>query len=146
MIIGVDVGTSMTKAAVFDRNGRTLLEEDAPSRLNRLPGAKVEQDLDDVVGTVATVVGRVAAKLSQPPTAIARMPPRSSAWIGELTLIVPDWTLPVRMRPRKLSRSSRVTRKLNGASASSAGGGTWSTIFWNIGSSVPSRRDGSSLA
>ena len=44
------------------------------------------------------------------------LPSASSAWIGWLSLTVPDWTRPVRMRPRKLSRSSSVTRKLNGAS------------------------------
>lgn len=81
MIIGVDVGTTMTKAAVFDRNGRTIFEEDAPSRLNRLTGARVEQDLDDVVGTVATVVGRVAARLPGPPAAIALTGQGDGLWL-----------------------------------------------------------------
>jgi len=81
MIIGVDIGTTMTKAAVFDRDGRTILEEDAPSRLSRLPDAKVEQDLDDVVGTVATVVRRVAAKLPGPPAAIALTGQGDGLWL-----------------------------------------------------------------
>ena len=43
-------------------------------------------------------------------------------------------------------RLARFLGQLNGASSSSEGGGTWSTIFWNSGSSVPERRLGSALA
>ena len=68
------------------------------------------------------------------------LPSLSSAWIGWLSLTVPELTRPVRMRPRKLSRSSSVTRKVNGTSSTSRlGGGTWLTIVSNIGISVPSR-------
>ena len=48
-------------------------------------------------------------------------------------------TRPVRMRPRKLSRSSKVTRNLNGPSGSAEGGGTWLTIVSNKRRQVPSR-------
>ena len=42
-----------------------------------------------------------------------------------LVLTEPEKTRPVRMRPRKLSRSSKVTRNLNGPSGSADGAGTW---------------------
>ncbi len=74
------------------------------------------------------------------------LPSGSSAWIGMLVLTEPENTRPVRMRPTKLSRSSRVTRNLNGPSGSAEGSGTWLTIFSNSGASVPSRRSGFSLA
>ncbi len=67
------------------------------------------------------------------------LPSLFSAWIGWLSFTVPELTRPVRMRPRKLSRSSRVTRKVKGASTSTVGAGTWLTIVSNIGVSVPSR-------
>ena len=52
------------------------------------------------------------------------LPSASRARIGSLILTVPDWTRPVRTRPMKLSRSSRVARKLNGPSVSRPGAGT----------------------
>ena len=48
-----------------------------------------------------------------------------------LVLTVPEKTRPVRMRPRKLSRSSKVTRNLNGPSGSADGAGTWLTMVSN---------------
>ncbi|OIV38948.1 carbohydrate kinase [Mangrovactinospora gilvigrisea] len=62
MLIGLDVGTSLTKAVAFDRRARAL----APpvrrtSRLSKLPGGHVEQDLEEVLDTVAQVVREVSA-------------------------------------------------------------------------------------
>ena len=67
------------------------------------------------------------------------LPSGLSAWIGMLVLTEPEKTRPVRMRPRKLSRSSRVTRNLNGPSGSADGAGTWLTIVSNKGDRLPSR-------
>ena len=58
MIIGVDVGTSVTKAVAFDNRGRAAISAQRPSRVSALPGGRFEQDLEDVLITVATVYGR----------------------------------------------------------------------------------------
>ncbi|NGO73118.1 FGGY family carbohydrate kinase [Streptomyces boncukensis] len=61
MIIGVDVGTSVTKAQLVTRDGRTGPAHEARSTVYTLPGNRVEQDLDEVVGTVHAVVRAAAA-------------------------------------------------------------------------------------
>lgn len=64
IVLGVDVGTSVTKAVAFGRDGRSLAAASRPSRLDRLPGGRVEQDLEDVLRTVAEVVREVTAALA----------------------------------------------------------------------------------
>ncbi|GAA2076425.1 FGGY-family carbohydrate kinase [Streptomyces albiaxialis] len=61
MIVGVDVGTSVTKAQLIARDGRTGPAHEARSTVYTLPGNRVEQDLDEVVGTVVTVVRAAVA-------------------------------------------------------------------------------------
>jgi sugar (pentulose or hexulose) kinase len=62
MIIGVDVGTSVTKAVPFGRDGRSLgAAVRRASRLVQLPGGRVEQDLEEVIRTVGEVVREAAA-------------------------------------------------------------------------------------
>lgn len=65
MIIGVDVGTSLTKAQLVRRDGRTTPAHEAHSTVYTLPGNRVEQDLDEVVGTVVTVVRAAVADAAQ---------------------------------------------------------------------------------
>ncbi|GAA0518434.1 FGGY-family carbohydrate kinase [Saccharopolyspora thermophila] len=60
MIIGVDVGTSVTKASLLNRDGSALVTHSMRSTLHRLPGGRVEQDLDEVIGSVVHVVRKVA--------------------------------------------------------------------------------------
>ena len=52
MIIGVDVGTSMTKADGYDDAGRKLASAERASRLEQFPDGRVEQDLEDVLASV----------------------------------------------------------------------------------------------
>ncbi|MBA0052354.1 carbohydrate kinase [Streptomyces sp. AJS327] len=61
MIVGVDVGTSVTKAQLIARDGRTTPAHEARSTVYTLPGNRVEQDLDEVLGTVVTVVRAAVA-------------------------------------------------------------------------------------
>ncbi|MFF9560139.1 FGGY family carbohydrate kinase [Streptomyces albus] len=61
MIVGVDVGTSVTKAQLIARDGRTTPPHEARSTLYTLPGNRVEQDMDEVIGTVVTVVRAAVA-------------------------------------------------------------------------------------
>jgi xylulokinase len=52
--IGIDVGTSMVKAAAFDPEGRVLAVESRPVGLT-IRGGFVEQDMDEVYGAVCQV-------------------------------------------------------------------------------------------
>ena len=61
VIVGVDVGTSMTKADAYDDAGRKLASAERASRLEQFADGRVEQDLEDVVSSVVDVVRRVVA-------------------------------------------------------------------------------------
>jgi erythritol kinase len=63
MILGIDIGTSVTKAAVFDRTGRCLAQASQVSTLSRLPGGRIEQDLNEVIASVGKVAREVLAQL-----------------------------------------------------------------------------------
>jgi len=65
MIVGVDVGTSVTKAQLVARDGRTTPAHEARSTVYTLPGHRVEQDMDEVVGTVVTVVRAALADAAE---------------------------------------------------------------------------------
>ncbi|HEY8482760.1 MAG TPA: FGGY-family carbohydrate kinase [Spirillospora sp.] len=60
MYAGIDVGTSVVKAAVFDEDGRALAVESRPARLLR-GDARVEQDTEEVVAAAGEVLGALAA-------------------------------------------------------------------------------------
>ncbi|MEU6593407.1 FGGY-family carbohydrate kinase [Streptomyces sp. NPDC046881] len=64
MFVGIDVGTSLVKAAAFDRAGRQLAVEARPVHLEVRRGA-VEQDMREVyaavVGVLRTLTGRLEA-------------------------------------------------------------------------------------
>lgn len=83
MIIGVDIGTSLTKAVVFDRFGVSIAEASTPSEVHHLPGGRVEQDLDRVIGTVATVVREVRAAIDGPVTALALTGQGDGVWLRD---------------------------------------------------------------
>lgn len=63
MFVGIDVGTSLVKAAAFDRGGRQLAVEARPVHLDVRRGA-VEQEMREVyaavVGVLLTLTGRLA--------------------------------------------------------------------------------------
>ncbi|MFF7975596.1 FGGY family carbohydrate kinase [Streptomyces sp. NPDC007905] len=65
MYVGIDVGTSMVKAAAFDRAGRELGVEARPVGLD-LRGGAVEQDMDEVYGAVVAVLRALTARLPGP--------------------------------------------------------------------------------
>ncbi|MFF2325695.1 MULTISPECIES: FGGY family carbohydrate kinase [unclassified Streptomyces] len=58
--IGIDVGTSVVKAAAFDRRGRTLAVESRPVGLT-IRGGFVEQDMDEVYGAVREVLSALGS-------------------------------------------------------------------------------------
>ncbi|PWI18396.1 carbohydrate kinase [Streptomyces sp. Act143] len=65
MYVGIDVGTSMVKAAAFDRTGRQLGVAARPVGL-ALHGGFVEQDMDEVYGAVVAVLEEVTTSLPEP--------------------------------------------------------------------------------
>ncbi|MFF5531692.1 FGGY family carbohydrate kinase [Streptomyces cinerochromogenes] len=65
MLVGIDVGTSLVKAAAFDRDGRELAVEARPVGLE-LRGGAVEQDMEEVYGAVVTVLGALTARVPEP--------------------------------------------------------------------------------
>ncbi|MBB4687837.1 FGGY-family carbohydrate kinase [Amycolatopsis jiangsuensis] len=83
MIVGVDIGTSLTKAVVFDEDGSSIASACTPSEVHHLPGGRVEQDLDHVVATVATVVREVAATLPEPVSALALTGQGDGLWLRD---------------------------------------------------------------
>lgn len=65
MYVGIDVGTSMVKAAAFDRAGRELAVEARPVGL-ALHGGRVEQDMEEVYGAVVAVLSALTSAVAEP--------------------------------------------------------------------------------
>jgi erythritol kinase len=65
MYIGIDVGTSVVKAAAFDERGRAVAVESRPVALD-IRGGRVEQDMDQVYGAVVDVLDALTASGREP--------------------------------------------------------------------------------
>ncbi|MEV0205578.1 FGGY-family carbohydrate kinase [Streptomyces sp. NPDC050788] len=65
MYVGIDVGTSMVKAAAFDGDGRELAVEARPVGL-ALRGGVVEQDMEEVYAAVVDVLGTLTSRVDEP--------------------------------------------------------------------------------
>ncbi|MEU3886074.1 FGGY-family carbohydrate kinase [Streptomyces sp. NPDC029041] len=65
MYVGIDVGTSMVKAAAFDTTGRQLGVESRPVGL-ALHGGVVEQDMEEVYGAVVAVLEALTSAVDEP--------------------------------------------------------------------------------
>ncbi|MFD5894107.1 FGGY family carbohydrate kinase [Streptomyces sp. NPDC060366] len=65
MYVGIDVGTSMVKAAAFDAGGHALAVESRPVRLD-IHGGHVEQDMEELYGAVVDALGTLTAALPEP--------------------------------------------------------------------------------
>ena len=83
MIVGVDIGTSLTKAVAFDEAGVSIAQACTASEVHHLPGGAVEQDLEQVIGTVGTVVREVAGQLSEPVSAVALTGQGDGLWLRD---------------------------------------------------------------
>ncbi|MCP3804337.1 carbohydrate kinase [Allokutzneria sp. A3M-2-11 16] len=66
MYIGVDVGTSITKAVAFDRYGAQLDSESVQTQLIHPAPGQTEQDVDEVLHSVTTVLGALVSRVGQP--------------------------------------------------------------------------------
>ncbi|GAA3526823.1 FGGY-family carbohydrate kinase [Streptomyces osmaniensis] len=65
MYVGIDVGTSMVKAAAFDSTGRELAIESRSVGLT-LHGGVVEQDMEEVYAAVVDVLDSLTARVPEP--------------------------------------------------------------------------------
>ncbi|MFR0352619.1 FGGY family carbohydrate kinase [Streptomyces sediminimaris] len=65
MYVGIDVGTSMVKAAAFDGEGRELAVEARPVGLG-LRGGAAEQDMEEVYAAVVAVLGELTSRVGEP--------------------------------------------------------------------------------
>ncbi|WP_328747522.1 carbohydrate kinase [Streptomyces sp. NBC_00285] len=65
MYVGIDVGTSVVKAAAFDAEGRQLAVESRPVELS-LHGGFVEQDMTEVYDAVVDVLARLTGRVPEP--------------------------------------------------------------------------------
>ncbi|WP_328330413.1 carbohydrate kinase [Kribbella sp. NBC_00382] len=63
MDVGVDVGTTVTKAVAFDEAGRQIAEASRPTRLVRPGPGRFEQDSAEVVASVNEVVSELVASV-----------------------------------------------------------------------------------
>ncbi|MER5830703.1 FGGY-family carbohydrate kinase [Streptomyces sp. NPDC002130] len=65
MYVGIDVGTSMVKAAAFDATGRQLSAQSRPVGLDLHDGI-VEQDMEEVYGAVVAVLEALTSAVDEP--------------------------------------------------------------------------------
>ncbi|WP_020575277.1 FGGY-family carbohydrate kinase [Actinopolymorpha alba] len=79
--VGVDVGTSVIKAAMFDETGRQVALEAAPAKVLRPRDGWFEQDPDEVVAAVAQVIGRVVSGSGRAPELIALTGQGDGVWL-----------------------------------------------------------------
>ncbi|MEV0645476.1 FGGY-family carbohydrate kinase [Phytomonospora sp. NPDC050363] len=81
MYLGVDIGTSVTKAAAFDEEGALLAVEARRTRLDNPAPGRVEQDLEDVLGSVGEVARAVVAKAGAVPRIVGITGQGDGVWL-----------------------------------------------------------------
>jgi len=63
LLLGIDLGTTLIKAAAFDRNGRPVASAAAPSPLCEIAPGRVEQDVEEIRDAAHGAIREVAAAL-----------------------------------------------------------------------------------
>ncbi|MBE2999962.1 carbohydrate kinase [Nocardiopsis sp. HNM0947] len=81
--LGVDVGTSVVKAVVFDGGGRALAVRGRELPLSHGPGGAVEQDLGDLMRSLAEVVRAVVAESGRTPSLLALTGQGDGCWLTD---------------------------------------------------------------
>jgi erythritol kinase (D-erythritol 1-phosphate-forming) len=79
--LGVDVGTSVVKAVLFDADGAALAVRGMPLELAHGPDGAVEQDLERVLAGLGQVVRGVLAETSTPPSLVALTGQGDGCWL-----------------------------------------------------------------
>lgn len=125
MYVGVDAGTSMTKAAAFDIDGTMLAVEAEPTRLDNPRDGWYEQDLDDVVGSVVAAIRRLTERVGEPPRAIGITGQGDGVWLydeaGNAVRPAISWL--------DARAASVLTRWLSDGTAAEAFGHTGNVVF-----------------
>ncbi|ADD43720.1 FGGY-family carbohydrate kinase [Stackebrandtia nassauensis] len=81
MYLGIDIGTSVTKAAAFDDDGRLVAVKGTPTRMSTPAEGFYEQDIDEVVASVAEVAAATATAAGGIPTAIGLTGQGDGVWL-----------------------------------------------------------------
>ncbi|WP_166353694.1 FGGY-family carbohydrate kinase [Phytoactinopolyspora limicola] len=83
MYIGVDIGTTLTKAVGYDPGGTPLSEHSVRTELHHPGGGRVEQDIEAVIASVAQVIRAVAADLPVAPELVALTGQGDGCWLHD---------------------------------------------------------------
>lgn len=81
MIIGIDLGTSMIKAAAFSREGESLAVASRRPTLRHVGKDRIEQDFEEIVDAVGAVVSEVRAAVREPAEAIGITGQGDGLWL-----------------------------------------------------------------
>ncbi len=81
MLIGIDLGTSMIKAAAFSLEGESLAVASRRPTLRHLGTERIEQDFEEIVQAVGGVVAEVCAAANQVPVAIGITGQSDGLWL-----------------------------------------------------------------
>jgi len=81
MLIGIDLGTSMIKAAAFSPEGDCLAVASRKPNLRYLGRERIEQDFEEVVAAVGEVVGEVLAATGRTPIAVGVTGQSDGLWL-----------------------------------------------------------------
>lgn len=81
MIIGIDLGTSMVKAASFALDGRHIATASRKTTLKHLGNGRIEQDFEDIVGLVGEVVSEVCSQSETPVQVIGITGQSDGLWL-----------------------------------------------------------------
>ena len=84
MILGIDLGTSMVKAAMFSRDGKCLAVASRKSSPTSLGGGRIEQDFEEIVTAVSEVLAEATAG-GPPPDAIGITGQSDGLWLLDET-------------------------------------------------------------
>ena len=83
MILGIDVGTSVTKAALISHDGTSKFHASKLSTVFHLENGKAEQDLEEVLASVAFVAREVIKQTDKPIEAIAITGQGDGLWLRD---------------------------------------------------------------
>jgi len=82
--VGVDIGTSVTKAVLFDDAGGVIASTDCRTHLSTPAPGQVEQDIEDVLASVAGCITRVlAAAAGTRPALLAITGQGDGCWLAD---------------------------------------------------------------
>jgi sugar (pentulose or hexulose) kinase len=83
--LGVDVGTSMTKAVLFDETGASIAVAERASKLTYPGTGRVEQNVEDVLHSLAAAVSDLAGGAAGEPELIGITGQGDGCWLTDAT-------------------------------------------------------------